>query len=135
VQDNQSPHPSHENRESQQIIGVGPLSNNNTFSTLHNNPVNISTEKGTQPREVSHDLQCAQIFVDKAVASSGYHSTKIPTHRELLQVGVPTAVQVTARRFLVSTKAIIVNVRSVIADPFETLGDLKEYIDSLSSNK
>lgn len=100
------------------------LSDSGDFSTLLNESNFGSVEKMAQ------GLDSSKMFLEKAILIAGKGSQRIPTHRELLQAGLPTSVQVSARRFLVSVGALVVNVRTKLADPFISLGDVKTFVDS-----
>jgi hypothetical protein len=76
-------------------------------------------------------LKAAKKFIQKAIDLVGRDTGRIPTHRELLHMGLTNAVQVRARKFLVSVGGIAVNVRTRLCDRYKTLGQLLDYLESI----
>lgn len=98
-------------------------SNKRQMPTSNKKPLKSADSKTTSVR-------AAKRFVSKAIGLVGAHSSRIPTHRELLHLGLTNAVQVKARKFLVSINGIAVNVRTRLCDPFKNLGELLSHLDS-----
>jgi hypothetical protein len=80
-------------------------------------------------------LKAAKRFVQISVGLVGRNSARIPTHRELLQMGLTNALQVRARKFLVSVNGIAVNVRTRLCDEYRNLGELLDYLETLPEDK
>jgi hypothetical protein len=105
-------------------LGVDPAAADVDYTTIDTSGTISSTAKFAA-------YTAALVFMDKSVQAVGRDSPRIPTHRELLQVGLPTTIQVQARRYLSSLGAITVNVRTRIDSRFQTIGELQSYLRSL----
>jgi hypothetical protein len=115
-------------------LNNGGMSDNSDFEDLAS-PTEAPRRRG-KPSTLSLEskmdgLQASKKFVQISVGLVGRNSARIPTHRELLQMGLTNALQVKARKFLVSVNGIAVNVRTRLCDEFRNLGELLDYLEKI----